>query len=60
MMLILAFVAICVACVLLWMELQAYRPEYWRAKSVAPATSWISAPSGLEAAVWEPVSRSMT
>jgi hypothetical protein len=60
MMLILAFVGICVACVLLWMELQAYGPyPWWKTQGVAPAaTSWIGTPSDWLAA-WEHVRHSM-
>ena len=40
MMLILSFVAVCVACFLLWRELQAYAPyPWWETKQVAPTTS---------------------
>ena len=45
MMLILSFIAICVACTLLWMELQVYAPyPWWETKQVAPATSSLYTP----------------
>ena len=37
MMLIISFVATCIACILLWMELQEYAPNYWRTEGVSPA-----------------------
>lgn len=37
MMLIISFVATCIACTLLWMELQEYAPNYWRTEGVSPA-----------------------
>jgi hypothetical protein len=48
MMLILSFIAICVACVLLWMELQDYGPyPWWKTDGIAPATSQLNMPSGV-------------
>ena len=45
MMLILSFVAVCIACVLLWLELQAYAPyPWWETKQAAPATTWLYLP----------------
>ena len=45
MMLFLAFVAVCTACTLLWLELQAYAPyPWWETKQIAPATSSLYAP----------------
>jgi hypothetical protein len=45
MMLILSFIAICVACTLLWMELQVYAPyPWWETKQIAPATTLLDAP----------------
>jgi hypothetical protein len=42
MMLIIAFIAICVACVLLWFELQDYAPyPWWKTEGVTPATSQV-------------------
>jgi hypothetical protein len=42
MMLILAFVAICIACTLLWLELQYYGPyPWWKTDGVAPVTAWL-------------------
>ena len=39
-MLILAFAAICVACVLLYLELRVYAPDYWKTKGInRPAVS---------------------
>jgi hypothetical protein len=51
MMLILSFIAVCIACVLLWLELQVYAPyPWWETKQVAPATSSLYTPaSGLAA-----------
>jgi hypothetical protein len=48
MMLILSFIAVCVACFLLWQELQAYAPyPWWETKQAAPAaTSLIPGDSG--------------
>lgn len=38
MMLILAFIAICIACTLLWMELQSFGSyPWWKTDSVAPS-----------------------
>lgn len=37
MMLIISFVATCIACTLLYMELREYAPDYWRTKGVSPA-----------------------
>lgn len=46
MMLILAFAAICVACVLLWLELQEYGTyPWWRTSGIAPPTSFLYAPA---------------
>ena len=43
MMLIISFAAICVACTLLWFELQEYGPyPWWKTEGVAPATSQLS------------------
>ena len=43
MMLVLAFFAIVVACVVLWLELKSYGDyPWWETKGVAPATSWLS------------------
>ncbi|MCH5376822.1 MAG: hypothetical protein JJ992_22880 [Planctomycetes bacterium] len=40
MMLIISFLAICVACTLLWLELQDYAPyPWWKTEGVSPATS---------------------
>ncbi|MCL4207031.1 MAG: hypothetical protein KJ000_31495 [Pirellulaceae bacterium] len=49
MMLIISFAAICLACALLWMELQQYGPyPWWKTEGVTPATSQVSpAPSTL-------------
>jgi hypothetical protein len=47
MLLILSFIALCVACTLLWMELQDYGPFPWyKTEGVAPATSWLPMPTG--------------
>jgi hypothetical protein len=47
MMLVLAFCAIVVACVLLWLELKTYGDyPWWETKGVAPATTWLT-PSGI-------------
>lgn len=44
-MLILSFIAICVACVLLYLELRVYSPDYWKTKGIAkPATASLTAP----------------
>ena len=44
-MLILSFIAICVACVLLYFELKVYAPDYWKTKGIAkPATASLAAP----------------
>jgi hypothetical protein len=47
MMLILAFVAICIACTLLWFELQAYAPyPWWKTEGVTPiSTSMLHSPA---------------
>ncbi len=56
MMLILAFIAICVACTLLWMELQAYGSFPWyKTEGVAPATSWLPMPTGSGWSALEPI-----
>ena len=58
MMLILSLVAVCVACVLLWRELQAYAPyPWWETKQIAPATTSLYLPGdtgslGAEASRW--------
>ncbi len=36
-MLIISFVATCIACTLLYMELQEYAPEYWGTGGISPA-----------------------
>ncbi len=42
MMLVLAFFAIVVACVVLWLELKTYGDyPWWDTKGIAPATSWL-------------------
>lgn len=42
MMLILAFVAICIACTVLWLELKEYGPyPWWKTEGVTPATSQV-------------------
>ena len=33
-MLILAFAAICLACVLLYLELRVYAPDYWKTRGI--------------------------
>jgi hypothetical protein len=49
MMLILAFIAICVACVLLWFELKQYDPfPWWKTEGVAPATSSVHTPGAVD------------
>ena len=48
MMLILAFLAICVACVLLFLELQEYGtfPTWWKTSGISvPATSSVTPPA---------------
>jgi hypothetical protein len=46
MMLVLAFFAIIVACVVLWLELKTYGDyPWWETKGIAPATSWLT-PAG--------------
>jgi hypothetical protein len=46
MMLVLAFCAVIVACVVLWLELKTYGDyPWWETKGVAPATSWLT-PAG--------------
>ena len=45
MMLILSFIAVCIACTLLWIELQVYAPyPWWETKQVAPATTSLYTP----------------
>ena len=45
MMLVLAFCAIVVACVVLWLELKTYGDyPWWETKGVAPATTWLAPP----------------
>ncbi len=42
MMLIISFIAICVACTVLWFELQDYAPyPWWKTEGVSPATSQV-------------------
>jgi len=42
MMLILAFIAICIACTLLWLELQAFGAyPWWKTDGVAPAAAML-------------------
>ncbi len=42
-MLVLAFFAIVVACVVLWLELKEYGDyPWWETKGIAPATSWLT------------------
>lgn len=53
MMLVLAFCAIAVACVVLWLELKTYGDyPWWETKGVAPATSWLT-PAGTGGAAVE-------
>jgi hypothetical protein len=48
MMLVLAFFAIIVACIVLWLELKTYGDyPWWETKGVAPATTWLT-PAGLD------------
>jgi hypothetical protein len=47
MMLILSFIAVTIACVILWFELQVYAPyPWWETQQVAPATSSLHTPGG--------------
>jgi hypothetical protein len=53
MMLIISFAAICVACIVLWMELQEYGPyPWWKTEGVSPAAQLAPAldpsPSNIE------------
>ncbi len=51
MMLVLAFFAIVVACVVLWMELKSYGDfPWWETKGIAPATTWLT-PGGIDGGV---------
>ena len=58
MMLILSFIAICIACTLLWMELTQYgNYPWWKTDGVAPATSSLFAPTDPVLSTFDPVTR---
>ena len=61
MMLVLAFFAIVVACVVLWMELKSYGDfPWWETKGIAPATTWLTPSGGSGDVALEPRSSWLT